>query len=314
MTEHQWLCTHGVDVLERYFKEDVPEDDSEDAVRPRELDPKSPEGQAKLSKRIGEIYALVGKTDLPYYFSNPNFKQGCIPEASDLPDMKPKKGKKEAFKWYMRAAELGDMQANLAIGDFYGKGYAREQDDELAQSWLKRVATMNDTSAHAWTDGVPYHILGKFKLGQLLCTINEDDKGIEWIKQTHPVLPEASYLMGMIYLKGGGRGLVPQDGQKAVYWFKEAVKLKYYKALTTLGHMYMQGRAVPKDEARGIKILKISADKGCKEAEAFADQLVSKLKDGWRPDVSTIQEIQEAVQSVTSEYGGYWNEDALDEL
>ena len=61
-------------------------------------------------------------------------------------------------------SELSDQTFHLVFV-VATTGYGREQDDELAQSWLKRVATMNDTSAHAWTDGVPYHILGKFKLG-----------------------------------------------------------------------------------------------------------------------------------------------------
>ena len=55
--------------------------------------------------------------------------------------------KEEAAKWYKKAADQGDADAQYQLGVFYENGYGVTQDKEQAMQWYKKAAEQGNESA-----------------------------------------------------------------------------------------------------------------------------------------------------------------------
>jgi len=69
--------------------------------------------------------------------------------------------------------------------------------------------------------------------------------------------------LGMLYINGKG---VPKDVAKGVEWFNQAIKDGSTKALFDLGVMYVYGSKIPKDLALGMKLCRQAAVQGSPQA------------------------------------------------
>lgn len=83
-------------------------------------------------------------------------------------------------------------------------------------------------------------------------------------------IPRTYFALGSDYFseEAGER----QDDQEAFKWFSKAAELGHAQAQYIIGLMYYFGEGIAKDEAKGIILLKQSAQNGFKEAQKVIDE------------------------------------------
>lgn len=118
----------------------------------------------------------------------------------------------ESYRWFENAAENGDVQSQLTLGDFYTNGERAGKDTLSALKWYGRAAAKND----------PY---SQYSLGVLYMQgdkiIKPDyNQGIMWIeKAACQNFAAAQALLGRFYYTGKG---VPQNNALAYAWWSMA--------------------------------------------------------------------------------------------
>ncbi len=90
-----------------------------------------------------------------------------------------------------------------------------------------------------------------------------NEKKIE--DQAYAGIPEAQHDLGAIYVAGYGK--VPQNLERAVFWFGEASKSGIANAKYNLGVLYHQGMGVGKNLEKALDLYKEAADLGHPEAQ-----------------------------------------------
>ena len=65
----------------------------------------------------------------------------------------------EAVKWYRKAAEQGDANAQVNLGVCYDKGQGVKQDHDEAAKWYRKAAEQGDAQAKAYLGGLTSTIL-----------------------------------------------------------------------------------------------------------------------------------------------------------
>ena len=153
-----------------------------------------------------------------------------------------------AVSYYQKAAILGHLKAQRALGIHYQFGYGTKEDNSQAEYWLRKAAEKGDAEAQQ----------------ELACVLDEEDnpeaakwltiaaeQGI-WIAQTD---------LAEYYRKGRH---VAKDEQLYIYWRERAASyidytyeknqdysLDYYRY--TLAEDYLKGQNVKKDEKRAVE-------------------------------------------------------------
>jgi len=89
-------------------------------------------------------------------------------------------------------------------------------------------------------------------------------------KQGHP---EAAYELGLIFELGK---IIPNDFQRAVYWYQQAANLGNSFAQNNLGKMYEDGRGTDKNILRARECYQKSADLGNSWAKINLERLDAK--------------------------------------
>ena len=75
------------------------------------------------------------------------------------------------------------------------------------------------------------------------------------------------YYLGRMYADGGLVGRrVPQDDERAAWWFRQAAEQGYAEAQHSLGDMYATARGVPQDDAEAVNWYRKAAEQGLAEA------------------------------------------------
>ena len=174
--------------------------------------------------------------------------------------------KLNAFKWYQKAANLGDANAmnQLALmyydGFYYhGKGIVRNP-QKSHRLWEKAI-NLGNTEA-------------MLSLGQVLLSESDILKGLEWYKKAANLgNTEAMNELGWIYSVGAFN--VPVNLEEGKKWYRE--NAKFYKkaidvnnldseAMCRLAELYASGRGVLKDYEEALKWYKKAAELGNTEA------------------------------------------------
>ena len=179
---------------------------------------------------------------------------------------KSKGNKLNAFKWYQKAANLGDAKAmnQLALmyydGFYYhGKGIVRNP-QKSHRLWEKAI-NLGNTEA-------------MLSLGHVLLSESDILKGLEWYKKAADLGDtEAMIELGRIYSVGAFN--VPVNLEEGKKWYRE--NAKFYKkaievnnldseAMYRLAELYASGRGVLKDYEEALKWYKKAAELGNTEA------------------------------------------------
>lgn len=88
---------------------------------------------------------------------------------------------------------------------------------------------------------------------------------------------DAQHSLGFMYLEGRG---VPRDDARAVAWYEKAAEQGNAKAQYNLGVMYGNGRGVPQDYARAHMWWNLAAALGDEGAMKYRDAIAKEMAPG----------------------------------
>ena len=160
--------------------------------------------------------------------------------------------KAEGIKWFTKAAELGNAEAQNSLGDCYSDGKGVPQDQAEAVKWWRKAAEQGYISAqkilgdcYFYGKGVP----------------QDQAEGMKWWKKAADMGNDADTqcLLGMCYMDGDG---VPQDYKIAAEWFRKSAEQGNMYAQCELGNSYYNGNGVPKDLTKAAEWYLKSAEQG----------------------------------------------------
>ena len=241
---------------------------------------KKPEQFVRLAKKLGIARAVSfsGLVDpIPLYaaadvFVHPTWYDPCSlvtleASASGLPEGRGVPANSAtALKYFLLAAEDGDMVAQLGAARLYAAGKGIPQNLELAFKWYKPAAAQGVLEAQlalasAYADGSGVEADPKEAYRWYRAAGEQGHVGAQFTTAT---------------LLEAGKG-VEQNDAEAVAWFKRAAAQNHPEALYALGMHHASGRGVPASAAEAARCYRLAAELG--HAGAFFN-LRALLADG----------------------------------
>jgi TPR repeat protein len=170
------------------------------------------------------------------------------------------RNEKEALQWYRKAAESGDSNAELMVGQCYKNGTGVGQDLTEAASWYRKAAEHGN-------------VLGQMALGMAYSQgqgfQTNEAEAEKWLgKAAESGHPFPQYMFGLYYWGHPD----PKYDDRAVTWLRKAADQGQPDAQFLLGLCYEQGRGVEKDLAEAYK-WEILGTRGRPGARVTADLL-----------------------------------------
>jgi len=138
---------------------------------------------------------------------------------------------KEAYKWWLKAADQGLADAQYMVGAWYCNGRGVEKDIEIGLKWLQKSIGQGNAAAQ--------YFLGKtYAEGQGVD--KNESAAFEWYqKAAEQWYPAAIVQLAWMYARGQG---VSKDYMKACEWFQElAVMMRFPEGKTYLEQLKNQG-------------------------------------------------------------------------
>jgi TPR repeat protein len=218
----------------------------------------------------------------------------------------------EARKSIERAAEKGDVAAQVNLAVFYLNGWGTPQNYAAALYWLQSAAKSGSALAHTnlgilylngWGLTRDYAEAARnfrlaaergesgamVNLGYLsdsgLGTTQDQAAAAAWYRQAaERGDPLGENNLADLYLRGEG---VPQSDALAFDWFQKAAMQHQTGAMIKLGFLYMTGRAAPKNPETAYAWMLAASLAGDNRGESYISAL--------RPQLSAMQ-ISRATQ------------------
>lgn len=211
----------------------------------------------------------------------------------------------EAEKWYLRAAEQGNIFAQSSLTTLYYNSNPAE-----ALKWSLVVAKKgcakaqnragvllynNKQHPNYVTEGLYWlklaarqgHVQALCNLGNIYRYLKNFKEAFTWYKlaadKNHP---DAQNNLGLLYNAGQG---VPQDLETAAYWFLLSATQDNAEAQYNLGTAHFEGRGIPVDVAEGFKWYLLAARQGFYDADYKVAQI-------YREGEGVIKNMEEAIQ------------------
>lgn len=144
----------------------------------------------------------------------------------------------EAMRWYLRAADGGNANAQHALGSIYQVGaYGATRDISRAYYWYRKAAEQG------FMDSM-------ITIGNMLWTgengLKDYKQAVTWFtKAAEKGDIDSQATLGIAYRDGLG---VEIDYTEAAMWLKKAATQGHPGAQFSLGMMYSVGKGVPQDE------------------------------------------------------------------
>ena len=177
-----------------------------------------------------------------------------------------------AILLFRKAADLGNADAQVQVGDMYNIGMGLPQSYAEAAKWYQKAAEQGNADAqvslghmYAQGRGVP----------------QDHAEAVKWFRPAaeQGVAP-AQFYLGLSYEKG-----VRQDVARAAKWYRKAAEQGYAEAQFNLGNMYQKGRGVPQDYVLAHMWFNLDAAQGNKGSAGLRDDLARDM---------TLDQIAEA--------------------
>ena len=135
----------------------------------------------------------------------------------------------EAVKWLKKAAEQGNVQAQVTLGACYDDGKGVSEDAAEAVKWFRKAAEQGNASA-------------QFLLGAAYCTgkgVSKDEaEAVKWYrKAAEQGNASAQCDLGICYYTGKG---VSKDESEALKWYCKAAEQGDARAQFCLGGFYLE--------------------------------------------------------------------------
>ncbi len=170
--------------------------------------------------------------------------------------------KKEAVKWYKKAAEQGYADAQYYLGNAYSKGEGVPEDPKEAVKWYRKAADQGYKfaqfflgSAYSEGEGVP---------------VNKEEAVIWYKKSAIQGFDMAQYVLGCAYYDGDG---VPIDKEEGAKWHKKAADQGFDGSQYYLGWAYENGEGVPENHEEALKWYKLAAEQDYEGAQEAVNRL-----------------------------------------
>ena len=185
----------------------------------------------------------------------------------------------KAVKWYRRAAEFGDVNAQDNLGWCYEKGVGVEQDWEEAIVWYRKAAEQG--LAHAQCNlGWCY----EYSKGE-----GRDWKTVRLFRNAVKQGDTAVQCLSWFHMIGKGN---EQDWEEAAKWFFKAAEQGYADAQCKLGEYYEVGKGVKQDKVEAVKWYRKAAEQGHVEAQINLMSLY-ELEEDWEEAVKWYHKASE---------------------
>nr|VVV06337.1 Secretory immunoglobulin A-binding protein EsiB [Aliivibrio wodanis] len=157
----------------------------------------------------------------------------------------------KAFKYFNKAARLGNMIGQYCLATCYMDGRGVERDEEQAFYWMKCSAEQG-------------LIVAEYRMGVLAekgKTVNQGlNNAFKWYKKAaYKGMEDAQYKLAMCYKNGAG---VISDGAKALEWLLVACNNKQLDALYELGLIYLYGEGVVQNDLKASELFMDAALRG----------------------------------------------------
>lgn len=190
---------------------------------------------------------------------------------------------KEAARWYQRAADKNNVDAQFALSNAYSVGRGVPVNPQQALKWLTRAAENGHVTAMM-------SLAGLYETG--IGEVHDPAKAAEWtLRAANAGSVDALYLYGVRLMLGDG---VPKDEKTAMLWFERAAQRGNAAGALVLGRQVGDGlKASPEANMAAYRWLTLAARRGQGQIQADAVQAIRKLQPNMMPsDVQTA--IQEA--------------------
>jgi TPR repeat protein len=162
----------------------------------------------------------------------------------------------EALKWFTKAAEQGNIEAQMYAGHLCSGLYPETMDYEKSLYWHTKLAEKGDAEAQFQVGFHLFHGMG---------TPIDLPKSIEWcVKASDQGHLFAKLHLGGCYVMGSG---VPKDHQMAEKFITEAAEGGLPLARLRLGLSYINAEFTKINKPMGIKWLTLAAEDGEKHAQ-----------------------------------------------
>ncbi|KAI7874789.1 uncharacterized protein EV154DRAFT_526963 [Mucor mucedo] len=184
-----------------------------------------------------------------------------------------KKQEETACQWLTRSAERNDLSSQLELGIFYQKSIASQRDYEKSMHWFEKAADTTITTTTIATGN------------------NEQGKNIE-------KMAVAQYYIGMFYKYGLK---VSVNYKLAWQWFGKSADNGCLLGKMEIGLMYYQGMYVPKDEERGMRLLKFLVSDGHVYSQVELCCIYSKGNPGVYDYTPSMQWFLDELDDATSQ-------------
>jgi TPR repeat protein len=117
----------------------------------------------------------------------------------------------EALRWYRVAANQGDADAQLALGNLYAQGEGVQQDYGAALLWFRKAAEQGNSEAEDSLGAFYFFGMG---------VAQDYSEAMRWLRKAAAQGNEvAERNIGIMYLKGLG---VAASRDEAIRWLREA--------------------------------------------------------------------------------------------
>jgi len=198
------------------------------------------------------------------------------------------KSLKKARKWLSAAADHGDLEAYVLLGNLYLSRHALEYVES------EKAFIAYSTAAHKGSKEAQYH-LGKMH-GVERYGYYDVDEMMYWLQRSADQdYSLAINQLGTIY-ETGIENFIEVGYRKALEYYKASAALNDPAGLAHLGHMYLVGKAVKKDREKGyglaLKALSIVPRSENKNLLLAADIVAKSLLAEFSADVEHEERIK----------------------
>ena len=192
-------------------------------------------------------FVMIAQTAEEYYLKGKNYYEGTNGVSKDYA---------EAYKWFSKAAEMGNANAMNGLGLIYEFGRGVTKDYNEAAKWYRKSAEQG-------------YAKGQANMGYMYEAGNGVEKDYNEAAKWYRKAAEQGYARGQAnlgYMYEYGYG-VNQDYAEAAKWYRKAAEQGYARGQSNLGIMYENGRGVSKDYAEAAKWYSKAAEQGYAKAQ-----------------------------------------------
>ena len=173
---------------------------------------------------------------------------------------------REVIRSYIIAAEKGDAQSQLDLGNTYSIGAGVAQDEVEAVRWYHLAAEQGNHEAQY---NLGYHYYEGIGARQLR------KEAARWYRlAAEQGNREAQLDLGVMYDKGIG---VPQDYKEAIKWYRLAAERYQYSAAQHLGNLYYEGKGISQDYVQSHKWFNLAGASGNEDAREKRDIVAKQM-------------------------------------